>query len=267
MKFCPKCRSFYKDANLAFCLTDGIPLVEINQSNSLWSEGTNAIETSHKIAFKKARRQKFAKISRTLVMMILLVMVISVVAMNIYVNFPNKVNEIAESSTPSPMPSFTPKQAETAIVETSPSPTQTATNTPSPTPTKMPSLTPTKTASPSPSPKETIFTPVCPANEVTAFIRKNYFERWQGVLRRKIPEFQERFATENNIKINNTRGELFFEDYFINAVPSKNCQSANVTIKFTFVISPIQAQQVNTKMYRFDEPKKCTRNGSGWVCP
>lgn len=99
MKHCPKCQSFYEDANLAFCLADGIPLVEINQSNALWNEGTKAVSHSRQIIAKQMRTQKLIRISKLLVTVLIMIMVISVVAMRIYIytNPPEKKAEIITS--------------------------------------------------------------------------------------------------------------------------------------------------------------------------
>lgn len=264
MKYCPKCRNFYDDAGLAFCLTDGIPLIEIDKANALWTEGAKAVETSQKIVSKQVRRQKFSKIAKILVTMMLIAISIYVVAMNIYVNIPTKGDEIAEKSTPSP--TATPKQVEILIFEDTPTPTQspTATRLPSPTPTKT--LTPTPTKTPLPSPSATIIEIVCPKAEITAFILNNNFERWHEKINAAIPRFKQDYAENNQISVKYTRENFIFDKSYITVTPTKDCQKASVNIRYSIVISPINSE-VRAKLYPGNETLVCTKKGNKWICP
>lgn len=268
MKYCPKCRSFYDDASLAFCLADGIPLVEINESDSLWNEGSNAIETSRKIVIKQVRRQKFAKISRILVMMMLIAMAITVVAMNIYVNIPTKKDEIVANISPTPtiMPTVAPTSR--TNTEQTPLPTISPTQTPSPTETLTETVTPTKTPVITPKPT-TPFPPGDPCIHQQVIERPNLLksnasffrsiiERDKGEVIGEYQRMRRKPATaEAILQIDNT------------TVTFKNCNSAaEIIVPYFWRISPQSPAAVKepsvdlpTKQKRFSCQK-----GRIWVC-
>ncbi len=124
MKYCPKCRSFYDDANLAFCQTDGVPLIRLNQSSELWTEGTEAIKTTREIAGKQFRIQKlkrFAKILvTTLITTLVIIETVRIIDFNPPTNEVEKAENIKPSESVAPFPAIN--------VQASVSPTNTKTN-------------------------------------------------------------------------------------------------------------------------------------------
>lgn len=230
MKFCPKCRSFYDDESLAFCRTDGVPLVKLNQSNELWAEGRSAVETSRQIIQKQTRRQKLKRISRVLITTVMMIMVISVVAMNIYIYTPPKEKEKVENITPSATiePSVSPKPAETPIVINSPSPTVS----PSPRPTISPS--PTKSATPEITPTPTKTPIICSTKQEEAVIRNFNVSIWRNKI---LPEKSAVLA--KNLKTPAVRADAELGLTEVSAQVSPDCKQAAVFVKYKWTISQI----------------------------
>src|SRR5687767_15456196 len=76
MRVCPKCGDYYADAYLAFCLTEGTPLINLNQRSQSWAEGTRVIEEKKNAARKQTRRLKWRRVLVGLTTMMVATMVL-----------------------------------------------------------------------------------------------------------------------------------------------------------------------------------------------
>ncbi len=273
MKFCPKCRRFYDDENLAFCQTDGLPLIKLNQQSELWTEGEKAIEATRETVRKKTRIQKLKRFSKILVATLMTMMVISVVAMNIYIYLPTKENEKAENQTPLPSPLPTD---ETKIIAETPSPemSETPQITPSPTvtPDKTPTVSPTPTASktPTPSPTATIVkektpTPVCSFDvrqRESVAIKNSYASVWQSRIE------EERSAVINQYKNQNAAVELTVLWEKVDFVFEPDCKTAKALVPYFWTIfpqSPAGRKSVPIELPARQKTFTCRKSGS-WKC-
>jgi cytoskeletal protein RodZ len=189
ISFCPKCRAFYADELLQFCLTDGVPLVKINQSSELWTEGIDSLNETKKKIERAIRRDNVKKFLSYMVSTIVTALVVCVVAINswIYIKPPPKSDEIASIPPSSfdeptgvsqlaPVSEPTVEPEATAPPESTVEPEATVTPTPDgtpdgngtpdfddevPTPTPTPA-TPTPTVTLTPTPVTPTPTPVTP---------------------------------------------------------------------------------------------------------
>ncbi len=95
MRICPKCRTFTDDELLRFCKNDGIPLVSIDQTNKLWSEGTEYIRQVNQTIRREIRRSQIKKIVSALVTTVVITSVISVITLKSWMyTHPKEVAEI-----------------------------------------------------------------------------------------------------------------------------------------------------------------------------
>ena len=126
MRFCPKCRTFYDDADLKFCPNDGVPLVAVNEKNDLWTEGLESIRETKTRISRETRKKQIKKIVTLLITAILTVMIISVITINGWLYFNPPEEEIVQNDFPSPTvsPTFEPtaKPIPTIIETVSPTP-------------------------------------------------------------------------------------------------------------------------------------------------
>jgi hypothetical protein len=82
MRFCPKCRDYYADDSLPFCLADGTPLVNIDPNSETWDEGSRVIETKEKTSREQYRKQKRRRVLISVVTVLMIIMVLCVVTIN-----------------------------------------------------------------------------------------------------------------------------------------------------------------------------------------
>lgn len=131
MRICPKCRAFFGDPQLAFCLADGTPLANVAPQSDKWNEGTRVIQEQAKRIGKQRRKLRWRRLSlgalTTLVTTMLVVTSFTV-----------------ETTTSPPVVSLVPSP------ESSPTVTVTSTSLPSDSP--SPSASPTPSISPTPTP-------------------------------------------------------------------------------------------------------------------
>ena len=103
IRTCPKCRDFYADDALLFCLADGTPLVVVEPQQELWREGQRVVEEKENARRKKERRRKWRRVVLTSMTVMIIAAVIFVVTVNgvIYLK-PQTQDESAraEASTP-----------------------------------------------------------------------------------------------------------------------------------------------------------------------
>jgi predicted RNA-binding protein YlxR (DUF448 family) len=100
MRLCPKCRTFSDDELLRFCINDGTPLVSINQTNKLWSEGTEYVRDVKNKIQRKIRRSQIKKVISMLVTTVVVTSVISVITLKSWIHtHPEEVAEIRGEKT------------------------------------------------------------------------------------------------------------------------------------------------------------------------
>lgn len=273
MKYCPKCQSFYDDAALAFCLADGIPLVEINQSNALWNEGAEAVSHSRQVFRQQIRKEKLIRISKLLVTVLIMILVISVVAMKIYINLPTKPDEKAQNISPSPtispkieptiqiaaeqtpLPTVSPK--ETASPSRTPITTESVT--PTPTVTATPTATPTTTPTPIPPGDPCIHQLINERpkllNSNASFFRSS-IERERGAI---IQEYQRTRRKSAAAEPTLLRESVSFD----------GCYKAKVTMPYFWTIipqTPVGAvKEPNIILPTKQKSFSCQKSG-GWKC-
>ncbi len=254
MKFCPKCQSFYDDESLAFCLADGIPLVKLNQSDELWSEGSNAVENSRQIHQKQIRRQKLKRFSRILITTVMIIMVISVIAMNIYIYTPPSEDEKVENITPTPTiePSISPELLSTPNVISTP----VSTITPLPNTTISP--TPTKSPTPKLSPTVTNSPAICSPQKEEAIIRNFNISIWRKKILPEKPVVLEKYLKEHAVR---AEADLGFVEQ-ISVKVSSDCKTATVFVPYVWTILPTARAPFPVKGNR---TFSCNKDGS-WKC-
>jgi hypothetical protein len=82
IRTCPKCRAYYADALLAFCLADGTPLVNVSPSSENWREGARVIEERSSALQKKTRKMKWRRAFMSAMTAVIATVVVCVVAIN-----------------------------------------------------------------------------------------------------------------------------------------------------------------------------------------
>jgi hypothetical protein len=151
MRLCPKCGDYYADASLAFCLTDGTPLVNVAPNSDSWREGARVIEGKENALMKQKRKLKWRRVFVSSMTMLITTLVVCVVALNAFIYLKPKQEEVAldqpltpetgelsDSDTPgtpdepvsTPQPTVTPGPAASPIVTIKTTPTPTPTPTP-----------------------------------------------------------------------------------------------------------------------------------------
>jgi uncharacterized protein (DUF2141 family) len=78
MRVCPKCRDYYADRLLGFCLADGTPLVDVDPNSDLWDQAARVIEQKQNVVKTQQRRFKWRR--AMLRAMLMTTMVVSVAA-------------------------------------------------------------------------------------------------------------------------------------------------------------------------------------------
>lgn len=147
IRACPKCGDYYADASLAFCISDGTPLVSVDPHSESWSAGARVIEVKEQALRKEQRQLKRRRVLMSMMTMLMATMLVSVLVVNTYIYFNPKLEVVAlaEPSTPALTPDSINPQMPVKPDEPVPTPS------PSPTATLKPSPTPTPTPSPSPT--------------------------------------------------------------------------------------------------------------------
>lgn len=146
MSLCSKCGDYYADQTLAFCLADGMPLLEVEEGSDNWNEGARMLEKKAAALRKLIQARRLRRV--TLLVLALLTLLAYGLAGKRYIYF---------------------------VPVAQPSPTQTPTPTPSPSPT--PSCSPLPDCSPTPTP-----TPDCSGDDRTiekAAVMKVLGEAWK----------------------------------------------------------------------------------------
>jgi hypothetical protein len=101
MRLCPKCGDYYADTLLAFCLTDGMPLLNVDPTSENWSEGARVIEEKENALRKQKRKLKWRRVLLSAMTMMIVTMVVLVVAANSIIYLKPK-----QAPTPTPTPVY-----------------------------------------------------------------------------------------------------------------------------------------------------------------
>lgn len=260
IKYCRKCKNFYDDELLKFCLNDGSPLAQIDQTYEIWKEGINKILQTKKLIRRETRKNQIKKIISILITSILIIMVISVVTLWswVYVNKP-EVEIQKEISIPiaEPSPSST---TEILLVDL-----ETPTPTPPPTPETSPSITPLKSLTPQISPTNISNMPICNDKEklkIKNYLEKNYF----GIF------FQSVVNVEKDKPI------VYFKQKYpfllqreFTAYPSLgvsinivDCSNPKVQVNYSFL--PSIKLDINIEPYKNSLTLDCKKKNNNWAC-
>lgn len=185
IRTCPKCGDYYADTSLAFCLADGTPLVNVDQLDKSWNEGTRVIEEKGNVLRRQQRRLKWRRVSMSAMTVLMTTMVVCVVTINSLIHLKPKRGEVdvakpltlaavpVDSSTPAtpeepvltptPQPTVTPTLEATPTATEVPTPTRDVTSTTTPTAatttpsiTQSPMLSSPETPTPTPPPTPTL---------------------------------------------------------------------------------------------------------------
>ena len=268
MNICPKCRAFYDDELLRFCLADGSPLVAVGRNETNWEVGESALRVVKQVAKRETAIQWIKQIVWTVVTTVIVVSVIYVVVMNtwIYLGGPDKYfPKTVDESTPTPTPTPVIKvesPTPTPVIEDltpTPKPTPTTERTASPTPTPViEDATPTPTPTPTPfictqSMKEQAKTDIKSSNTV-------YIENSVAKLEKDdaIQYYRDRPPAGVSPEDVSNDGEMNFE--------AVDCSTATVTYKSTWVRTPEKYMRglppfKGVKKFRCDKIKD-----KKWVC-
>lgn len=293
LKTCPKCRNFYDAADLRFCFKDGVPLVSVADENeNLRQEGKEFISRTEYRIKREIFNSRIQKIMFILITTILTILVISVVTINSWLYF-NPEEEAAriEKPSPAPEPTFqkiaetippeisetaTPTPNATPVIEISPEPTPIPTieiiKTPTPKPPKTPEpiITPPPTLPPTlpPNPPPTIvISDNCSPDEKSkaiAFIKNKYAGMWRDAAsRQKQRARKKKIAPINQLPSEQVAPDLNFTPETISVSPSKNCQTATVSIEYFWTARSADGKVLKT-------PRRqnyvCRRDGANWNC-
>ena len=225
MNICPKCKRFYDDEQLRFCLADGSPLVAVGRNETNWEVGESALRVVKQVAKRETAIQWIKQIVWTVITTVIVVSVIYVVVMNTWIYFggPEK---------------YFPK----TVDESTPTPTELPSPTPTPTPERMDLPTPTPTPdkdrrSPTPTPynkepRTPTPTPLaCNVGKESDEIRRNYASYFFERIKAMQPWLAKQYMTQER------QGVLVLvtlNNFQLNISP--DCRSASVTHPFQAII-------------------------------
>jgi hypothetical protein len=290
MRFCQKCRDYYADGSLGFCLNDGTPLWDVNPLSERWSEGEQVIEEKENALRKQKRRLKWRRFLSSAMTMLIVIMVVCVVAVNSFIYLQPKPEEDdsakpsilattpaepTDSTTPgtlgvpvsiptlkpkvTPKPTATPIAAE--ITTRPPTPTPTPRRTPTPAPTQMPTPAPTytQTASPTPSPR-----PECSDADKSRereTIIKRFGDRW----RRNIEGSRRKIIAENApADVDNAEATLGTFEYTSKFF--KACTAGSVTVRYVWQVRTNFNGTIKVAHVAKEKRFACLKVGGEWLC-
>lgn len=244
MKLCPKCRSFYDDEFLKFCLKDGTPLATVTQNNQFWKEGLNKISETRKIELSELRKQYLKRIFSVLVMTVLVIMVITVITLWSWIYLNKKPKNVVTNDAQPPPTEVIPTQSPEFILAGLETPSPTPMSKPIPTPSPTPSTTqspdetstskPAQTKSPkietSPSISPPPPTP-CVARQEEAIIRASYAASFKTKINSEKQEF---YSTKDSKEINGVELSINPNDLKISV--SSDCRNASAIYPYYWMI-------------------------------
>lgn len=147
MRVCPRCGDYYADAQLAFCVADGTPLVNVDPRDEKSNEGSRVVAEKAKRLSNRKRKLWMRRIGLGALTTLILALVMAR-------SYTVETTTPVVSPTPSPSPSSSPTVFQFAA---SPSPTPSPSPSPSASPSPSPSASPTASPSPSPSPTPIVY--------------------------------------------------------------------------------------------------------------
>lgn len=259
MRYCPNCKSFYDDSLLRFCLKDGVPLVEIDQSNPLWSKGGIFIrETKRKIRIE-TRKQQFKKFLQILITTVLVIMIICVITLWGWIYFNNPTYEISQNATPTP--TVTPEMPKVVVAELgTPTPTSTPAQKTSPTVSPTPEISPT-IAKISPTP--------CNKTEVESFLKQTRFSGFLSDANNTRDSAVNYFMEKNKIlgQIGKTNVAVFndFSQEKMKVIPS-SCEKATISLVVKWTLTSLPAVKLEFREREILLQYDCTKPNGNWQC-
>jgi heme/copper-type cytochrome/quinol oxidase subunit 2 len=267
MKYCQKCKNYFDDALLRFCLNDGAPLAEIKESDSLWSEGETFIRETHQQVLQETRKRQFRTMLKTIVMMLLVIMIMSVITLQSWIYLSKPETETVQKTTPSPtvesLPTSTPEIILVGLETPTPTPKPivTPTPTPIPTPVTIPSVTV------SPTVKITATPPVCRDKEKLAIqntIKKEYLGYFAQSIANIKKEEAHAYFLRNYERLQAVRFGVNATNYDF-SFRENNCKSLLVDFYFEFA-PDLQKLPKDIKYPNGTMTFSCTKQENIWVC-
>ena len=246
MNICPKCRAFYDDELLRFCLADGSPLVAVGGNDANWEVGESALRVVKQAVRRETVIQWIKQIVWTLITTIIVVSVIYVVVMNtwIYLGGPEKYfPKTVEQSTPTPTPTPTP------VIEV---------ESPTPTPTLTP--IPERTASP---------TPTATPTPILARCDQALEQQRLGVkidaLRAEIRKDEARIQEKWSRELGDVPPQIVATPEFGSPIVNigEDCRSAKISLSYTW---SIRSKVTGRRTFERDTRTLSCRNDKGWSC-
>lgn len=226
MRFCPKCRAFYDDEALEFCLNDGILLVEINQSDKLWEQGGKAIGETRSIIRRQMFQQSLKRILSTAITVVLVIMIVVVTITSswIYLNPENKVNP------------------DNTIIAAAP-----------------PTVAKPASQTPAPKLKKSATTPNC-QQAAEKFIKEEKISELRLELEKDKTRVEKEMFSKYNVKITDLK--LSLESKNISVI-SNDCQVVQLSVKYQWIVKIAEEspeQPIKTANFQ------CSKENGGWQC-
>jgi hypothetical protein len=278
MRTCPTCGDFYSDDLLAFCLSDGTPLVSVAPHGERWVEGQRVIEEKERAERKQRRRLKWRRVVLTAMTMMMAAAVVFVVTVNGFIYLkpqPEAESARAEpSSSPlapdSPgapvIPGMTEETRPTSWpgVKPSPTPSPNTSTVTGPTPTPTPRPVPTATPVVNPTPFVTTVPAVCSEEEKSRereAIISGYGDAW----RRNIEGERQRIISENSParsqEAEASLGALEYASSF-----SQSCRAGFVMVRYVWRVRVNLNGTIKVLSIPKEKRFACTKVGASWLC-
>ncbi len=266
IRTCPKCGDYYADNLLAFCLTDGTPLVNVNPLSESWSEGVRVVEEKENALRKQKRGRKWRRVVLSTVTMLIATMVVCVVAVNSYLYLKPEPDEVALAE---PQPPATAPAALRPTVNTKPkaTPVKAKLTTPAPAPTPTP--TPRHTASPAPTlsqtPTETTAAaPLCSEDDRSR-ARESIIRRFGEGWRRKIEAERRRIIGEN-VPAGAVEGEATLSALEYASTFFRGCQAGVVNVRYVWRVSANVNGTMKAVNVAGGKKFACVKIVGAWMC-
>jgi outer membrane biosynthesis protein TonB len=282
MRICPKCRKFSDDELLRFCLKDGVPLISVNLSDKLWSEGQESIRETRRTEKREVRKQQLKKVVSTIITTVIIISIFIVITTNSWIylaeSIPQKEPEIVKNIEEAPKPSPSPetKQIPEIVVESqsptpteikndrptqnpTPKPLETKSQTPKPTASVKPTAEPTKTKTIviKPSPNAVAITPVCNTASESAEIKRGYSSYFLNQIKGMQPSLARQYMRKENQAV------------FVGVTLNNFSLSVSSDCKFATAIHIYQVILINRNGSRtpidLSKSFSCSKN-TNWSC-
>lgn len=259
MRCCPKCKTFYDDLLLRFCLKDGVPLLEIDQSNQLWTTGKSFINEKNRLIRRETRQQQLKKILQILITICLVIMIICVITLWGWLYQNNPEDETTQN--PTPTATVTPEIPKEVVAEL-----RTPTPTPTPTQKTLPTLTPT----PSISPTITKISPTpCNKTEVENFLKQTRFSGFLSDANNTRESAVIFFMEKNKILGQIGKANVaVFNDFSQEKmkVNATSCEKATIVNVVKWTLTSLPAVKIEFREREISLQYDCTKPNGKWQC-